>query len=296
VVVEALSPKEILVYIDGEYYPKSEAKISVYDHGLLYGDGVFEGIRVYDGRVFMFDRHIERLYESAKGIDLQIPVGREKMKTLVLETLRKNNLRNAYVRLVVTRGVGNLGLDPRSCPMPTIIIITDELKPILGDKPANTITSSIRRNPTFCVNPMIKSLNYLNNVLARMEGNRAGVTEVIMLDVRGFVSEGSGDNIFIVKKGKLITPPPTASILVGITRNVVMELAEKEKIEVLERDITLHEIYTADEVFLTGTGAEVVPVAEVDGRKIRGGEPGPITLMLKTKFSELTNSEGTPVY
>ena len=285
--------KESLVYIDGQFLPKREAKVSVYDHGLLYGDGVFEGIRVYNGRVFKLDEHIKRLYESAKSIELSIPMSEEVMKKTILETIRRNGLKDAYVRVVVTRGVGDLGLDPRKCPKPSIIVIADRIA-LWEEKSLKAITASTRRNAVTALNPMIKSLNYLNNILARLEANRANVSEAIMLNQRGLVCEGTGDNIFIVKDGVLSTPPPSANILLGITRGVVMELAAKEELKVEERDITIHELYNADEVFLTGTAAEVMPLVEVDGRRIGNGEPGPITMKLIEKFNEIKES-GTPV-
>lgn len=285
--------KESLVYIDGQFLPKREAKVSVYDHGLLYGDGVFEGIRVYNGRVFKLDEHIKRLYESAKSIELSIPMSEEVMKKTILETIRRNGLKDAYVRVVVTRGVGDLGLDPRKCPKPSIIVIADRIA-LWEEKSLKAITASTRRNAVTALNPMIKSLNYLNNILARLEANRANVSEAIMLNQRGLVCEGTGDNIFIVKDGVLATPPPSASILLGITRGVVMELAAKEELKVEERDITIHELYNADEAFLTGTAAEVMPLVEVDGRRIGNGESGPITMKLIEKFNEIKES-GTPV-
>lgn len=288
-----MTQKESFVYIDGQFLPKREAKVSVYDHGLLYGDGVFEGIRVYNGRVFKLDEHIKRLYESAKSVELSVPMSKEDMKKTILETIRRNGLKDAYVRVVVTRGVGDLGLDPRKCPKPSIIIIADRIV-VWTEKSLKAITASTRRNAVTALNSMIKSLNYLNNILAKLEANRAGVSEAIMLNQQGFVCEGTGDNIFIAKDGVLVTPPPSANILVGITRGVVMELAAKEGLKVEERNITIHELYNADEAFLTGTAAEVVPLVELDGRSIGNGEPGPITMKLIEKFNEIKES-GTPV-
>jgi len=285
--------KESLVYIDGRFLPKREAKISVYDHGLLYGDGIFEGIRVHNGRVFKLDEHIKRLYESAKSIELSIPISEEVMKKTILETIRRNGLKDAYVRVVVTRGFGDLGLDPRKCPKPSIIVIADRIA-LWEEKSLKAITASTRRNDATALNPMIKSLNYLNNILAKLEANRANVSEAIMLNQRGFVCEGTGDNIFIVKDGVLATPPSSANILVGITRGVIMELAAKEGLKVEERDITIHELYNADETLLTGTAVEVMPLVEVDGRRIGSGKPGPITMKLIEKFNEIKKS-GTPV-
>jgi len=285
--------KESIVYIDGRFLPKGEAKVSVYDHGLLYGDGIFEGIRVYNGRVFKLDEHIKRLYESAKSIELSVPMSEEVMKKTILETIRRNGLKDAYVRLVVTRGVGDLGLDPRKCPTPSIIVIADRID-LWKEKSLKAITASTRRNAATALNPMIKSLNYLNNILAKLEANRANVSEAIMLNQRGLVCEGTGDNIFIVKDGVLATPPPSSNILVGITRGVIMDLAAKEGLKAEERDVTIHELYNADEALLAGTAVEVRPLVEVDGRKIGNGEPGPITMKLMEKFNKIKES-GTPV-
>lgn len=286
--------EEPLVYIDGKFYPKSEAKISVFDHGLLYGDGVFEGIRVYDGKIFQLDSHIDRLYESANSIDLRIPMTKEEIKKAVIETVRRQKFKDAYIRIVVTRGVGDLGLDPEKCKKPSVIIIVEPLPPLYGEG-ATAIIASTRRNHPAALNPAIKSLNYLNNILAKIEANKAGAMEAIMLDLRGFISEGTGDNIFIVKNGKIITPPPYASILVGITRNLVIDIAKKLGYEVEERDITVHELLNADEAFLTGTAAEVVPLLKVNGKNIGDGKPGPITTAIREKFKELTK-EGVPVF
>jgi branched-chain amino acid aminotransferase len=287
-----MAEKENLVYIDGYFLPKSEAKISVYDHGFLYGDGVFEGIRAYNGRVFKLEEHIKRLYNSANSIELSIPMSQEDLKKKVLETIRRNGLKDAYVRVVVTRGVGDLGLDPRKCPKSSIIIIADRIT-LWKEKSLKAITASTRRNAVTALNPMIKSLNYLNNILAKLEANRANVSEAIMLNQQGLVCEGTGDNIFIVKNRVIATPPPSANILVGVTRDAVIELASKEGLKVEQRDITVHELYNADEAFFTGTAAEVMPLVEVDGRRIGNGEPGPITRKLMEKFNGIKES-GTP--
>lgn len=287
--------KEYRVYIDGTYVAKSEAKISVFDHGLLYGDGVFEGIRSYDGRVFRLDAHLARLYESAKSIDLQIPLSPKDLRAAILETLRRNELIDAYIRVVVTRGVGTLGLTPASCPTPTVIIITDYLKPLFEGVNVRAVVASTRRNALTALNPMIKSLNYLNNILARIEAIKADVDEAIMLNQNGTVSEGTGDNVFIVRDGELITPPPTAGILLGITRDAVITLAREEGIPVREQDFTVHELYNADEAFLSGTAAEIVPLVEVDGKPIGTGDVGPITSTLITKFKEIRTT-GTSIY
>jgi branched-chain amino acid aminotransferase len=284
-----------MVYIDGKYVPKSEAKISVFDHGLLYGDGVFEGIRAYEGAVFRLDQHLTRLFESAKSIDLQIPLSYGDFKEAILETLRINKLTDAYVRVVVTRGIGTLGLTPATCPTPTIIIIADYLKPLFEGVNVKAVVASTRRNAVTALNPMIKSLNYLNNILARIEAIKAKVDEAIMLNQNGTVAEGTGDNVFIVKEGVVVTPPPTAGILLGVTREAVITLAREEKIPVSEKDFTVHEVYNADEAFLSGTAAEIVPLVEVDGKKIGNGNVGPITSKLIEKFKRIRRT-GTPIY
>jgi len=243
---------EYEVYIDGKYYPKSKAKISVFDHGFLYGDGVFEGIRAYEGYVFKLDEHLDRIYESAKSIELEIPLSKTDLRKTILKTLSRNKLKDAYIRVVISRGLGTLGLNPNLCPKASIVIIADYLAPLYEGKNATAIIASTRRNAVTAINPMVKSLNYLNNILARIEANKASVSEAIMLNQNGTVCEGTGDNIFIVKTEKLITPPPSAAILLGITRNVVIDLAKEEGIKVVEREITVHELYNADEAFFTG--------------------------------------------
>ncbi len=287
-----------LVYIDGEFVPQEEARVSVFDHGFLYGDGVFEGIRAYNGRVFRLDEHIDRLYDSAKVIDLQIPVSKEEFKNIILETLRKNNLRDAYIRPIVTRGVGDLGLDPRKCPKPTIIVITIEWGKLYGDlyeKGLKAVTVCVRRNAIDTLPPSIKSMNYLNNILAKIEANVKGGDEAIFLDTNGYLSEGSGDNIFIVKNGEVFTPP-TLNNLRGITRAATIELIHELGIPFKEINLGLFDLYSADEVFVTGTAAEIAPIVVVDGREIGDGKPGKITRMLMKKFRELTEREGTPIY
>ncbi len=287
--------KEFEVYIDGKYYPKKEAKISVFDHGFLYGDGVFEGIRAYEGCVFKLNEHINRLYESAKSIELIIPLSKAEFKNAIIETLNRNKLKDAYIRVVVSRGIGTLGLNPTLCPKASIIIIADYLAPLFEGKNATAIIAFTRRNSVTAINPMIKSLNYLNNILARIEANKAGVNEALMLNQNGTVCEGTGDNIFIVKAGVIITPPPSAAILLGITRQVVIDLAEKEGIKVVERSITVHELYNADESFFTGTAAEIAPLVNVDGKLIGTGKPGPVTTMLIDNFKKI-RKRGTPIY
>jgi len=293
--------KELLVYIDGEYCPKSEAKVSVYDHGFLYGDGVFEGIRAYDGVVFQLDAHINRLYNSAKAIELKIPLTKEETKKAVIDTLKKNGLQKGYIRLVVSRGTGDLGLDPRRCPKPSIIIIAEPAIQIhqkeAKDKGMSVYISWVRRDPVDATSHEIKSLNYLNSILARIEANNAGADEGICLDTRGFVSEGTGENVFIVKDGELFTPPTTAGALKGITRGIVFDLALNLGYKVTERDFTINDLFSADEVFLTGTAAEVAPVTEVNKKMIGNGKPGPITTALRERFYDFTKSKeaGTPI-
>jgi len=279
--------KEPLIYVNGEFYPKSEAKISVYDHGLLYGDGVFEGIRVYDGVIFKLKEHIDRLFESAKSIKIDLGMSKEDMERLVIEAVKRNGYRDAHIRVIVTRGYGKMGVDPRNCEKPSIIIITEPRKPSLKREGIEAIIASIRRVPNWAVDPKIKSLNYLNNVLARMEAIEAGVDEAIMLNQHGYVSEASSENIFMVKDEKVITPPLEAGILRGITRQTVIDIARELGYEVEEKNITPHDLYNADEVFLTGTAAEIVPVLKIDGREIGGGKPGPITERIRRRYMEI---------
>jgi len=288
---------ELLIYFNGKFVPKNEARTSIYDHGFLYGDGVFEGIRAYNGRVFRLDEHLDRMYDSAKAIDLTVPISKEEMKKAIIETLKKNRLKDAYIRPIVTRGDGDLGLDPRKCPKPNIFIITQEWGAMYGDlyeKGLTAVTVGIRRNAPEALPPNIKSLNYLNNILAKIEANVKGGDEAIMLDVHGNVSEGSGDNIFVVKKHRILTPPAMNNLR-GITRAAAMELAIKDGIEVIETNLGLFDIYTADEVFVTGTAAEIAPVTKVDGRLIDDGKPGKITRKLMAAFKEMTKTEGTPI-
>ncbi|MDI6903921.1 MAG: branched-chain-amino-acid transaminase [Candidatus Bathyarchaeia archaeon] len=293
--------KELLVYIDGEYYPKPQAKISVYDHGLLYGDGVFEGIRAYSGVVFKLKEHIDRLYRSARVIMLNIPQTKEEMINAVLETLRKNNLRDAYIRLVVTRGVGDLGLDPRKCPKPTVIIITDVIKlhsTEAKEKGMRAMIVWVKRDPVDATSHEVKSLNYLNSILGKIEANIAGFDEAICLDKNGHISEGVAENLFIVQNGKIITPPTSTGALVGITRDVVMKLAEKLGYTAVESTITPTDLFTADEAFFTGTAAEIVPIVEVNKRMIGDGKPGPITRRLMQEFEKVVRDpkEGIRIY
>lgn len=288
----------MIIYLDGKFVPESEAKVSVFDHGLLYGDGVFEGIRAYNGRVFRLDEHIDRLYDSAKTIDLKVPLTKEEFKEALLETLRRNNFKDAYIRPIVTRGKGDLGLDPRKCSVPTVIIIPTNWGAMYGDlyeKGLSAITVSVRRNACDALPPNVKSLNYLNNILAKIEANYKGGDEAIFLDPQGHITEGSGDNLFLVKDGALITPH-TLNNLRGVTRHVVLEVAASLGLTVVERDLGYFDVYTADEVFVTGTAAEIGPIVKVDGRVIGNGKPGPVTKQLMAGFSTVTGKEGTPIY
>jgi len=284
------------VYINGKFYEKSEAKISVFDHGLLYGDGVFEGIRSYNRLVFKLKEHIDRLFESAHSIMLTIPLTKEQIIKASISTLKENNLPDAYIRLVVTRGEGDLGLDPRKCiGKATTIIIADKIALYpekFYKKGLEIITVPTVRNLPEALNPQIKSLNYLNNILAKIEAANMGYEEAIMLDSLGYVAECTGDNIFIVKSKHLYTPPQCMGTLRGITRDSVLEISRRDKIPVHEHVLTRHEVYICDECFLTGTAAEIIPVVKVDGRVIGDGKPGKITLNLMKKFKELTKKEG----
>jgi len=284
------------IYLNGEFVEKEDAKISVYDHGLLYGDGIFEGIRAYDGVVFKLKEHIDRLYDSAKSIILDIPMTKEEMEKVVVDTIKVNNLKDAYIRLVITRGVGDLGLDPKKCPKPTIFCIAEPMNPLLGEDGIRVITSSIRRLPVDVLKTAVKSLNYLNSILAKIQANYAGVHEAFLLDSEGYVAEGTGDNIFVSKNGVIKTPPLSSSVLKGITRDTVIDLAKKLGYNVVEERLTLHELYVADELFITGTAAELVPVVEIDGRKINNGETGEITKKLSEEFKKIRKIMGTKVY
>jgi len=279
------------IYINGKLYDKEDAKISVYDHGLLYGDGVFEGMRVYGGKVFRLPEHLERLWNSAKAIWLEIPMTPEALAQAVNETVQVNGIEDGYVRLVVTRGAGTLGLDPNKCSDPQVIVIADTITLYpreYYEKGLHIVTVSTIRNHPAALSPRIKSLNYLNNILAKIEGLQAGCVEALMLNQKGEVSECTGDNIFLVRKGELLTPSVEAGILEGITRSVVLELAREMKIPVRETPLTKHDVYIADECFLTGSAAEIVPVIKVDSRKIGDGLPGPVTRRLLDRFHEVT--------
>lgn len=287
------------IYIDGAFHPKETASVSVYDHGLLYGDGIFEGIRAYAGRVFRLEEHLVRLYESARSILIDIPLTLDEMREAVLETLRINNLRDAYIRLVVTRGKGDLGLDPRKCPKPAVIIIADQIKLYPQETYENGLRlmiASTRKNSPDTLSPRIKSLNYLNNILGKLEAINAGCAEAVMLDRHGYLTECTSENIFLVKGGTLYTPTAVVGILEGVTRSVVMELAEKLGYSVQMSFLTAHDLYVADECFVTGTGAELIPVVSLCGREIGSGKPGPITNRLLSAFRDLTQTEGTEIY
>jgi branched-chain amino acid aminotransferase len=287
------------VYVDGKYYDEAQAKVSVFDHGLLYGDGVFEGIRAYNGRVFKLKEHVDRLYASAKAILLTIPLSPAAMTRAVVETCRRNKIRDGYVRLVVTRGVGTLGLNPNRCKKGSVIIIAGKIQlypEALYRNGMEIVTVPTTRNLHNALNPAIKSLNYLNNILAKIEANNAGVEEAVMLNAEGFVAECTGDNLFLVKHGELLTPPLSAGALYGITCRVVMELAEEEGCRVSEPNLTRYDLFNADECFLTGTGAEIVPVVKIDGRVIGRGRPGRLTRKLVTRYHALTQVSGEPIY
>lgn len=287
------------IYLNGEIVPEDEAKISVFDHGYLYGDGIFEGIRAYNGRVFMLDEHIERLYESAKTIMLDIKLTPEEMEEAILETIRANELSDAYIRVVVSRGVGDLGLDPRKCPEPTVVIIASAIQLYpeeLYETGLKLVTVPTRRNGPEMVNPRIKSLNYLNNIMARIEANLQDAPEAIILNSDGYVAECTGDNIFIIDGETLYTPPIHAGILKGTKREIVLEIAAELGLEVREELFTRHDVFNADECFLSGTAAEVIPVVEVDGRLVGNGEVGSKTTELIAKFREIANSTGREIY
>jgi branched-chain amino acid aminotransferase len=286
------------IYLDGQLVDESEAKISVFDHGLLYGDGVFEGIRVYNGRVFRLTEHLKRLYDCARAICMTIPISAEEMEKATVDTVAANGLRDGYIRLVVTRGVGSLGLNPYQCPKPSIIIIAANIKLYPASAYENglkLITCSTRRPPHDVLSPQVKSLNYLNNVMAKIECLQAGCDEGIMLNAQGFVAECTGDNVFVIKNGHIYTPTVASGALDGITRRAVIGIVQGMGIPLHEVQMTRFDIYTADECFLTGTAAEALPAYMLDSREIGSGKPGPITLQIIEAFQNLANSEGTPV-
>jgi len=287
------------IYLNGEYVTKENAKVSVYDHGFLYGDGIFEGIRVYSGNIFRMEEHMDRLYRSAKSIMLNMPHTKEEFTGLVVETVGRNQLRDGYIRIVVSRGIGDLGLDPYSCPNANVIIIVEPLAIFpkeLYDRGLDIVTVATRRNRPDVLSPKIKSLNYLNNVLVKIEARLANVSEALMLNDQGYVAEGSADNIFIVRGNTFLTPPAYVGALEGITRSAVIDIAEKLGYKVKEEPFTRDDVYTADEVFLTGTAAEVIPVVKVDGRVIGDGIPGEHTQKILQEFRERVVAEGIQVY
>ncbi|NLF38233.1 branched-chain-amino-acid transaminase [bacterium] len=287
------------IYINGTFHTKEEAKISVYDHGLLYGDGVFEGIRVYNGRVFKLDEHLKRLYESANSIMLAMPMTFDELRHATVLTVRENNMRDAYIRLIITRGIGSLGLNPFSCEKPQVIIIVDKIALYpkeMYEHGMRIVTVPTQRNMAEAIPPQVKSLNYLNNILAKIEAINAGVEEAIMLNSYGLVAECTGDNIFVVKNNVIMTPPSYMGVLEGITRNTVMELAGQLSYTAKQRILTRHDLFSSDECFLTGSAAEIVPVTHVDGRTISDGTPGYVTKQLMIAFKKLTETTGTPVF
>jgi len=287
------------IYIDGEWHSRETAKVSVFDHGLLYGDGVFEGIRVYARRIFRLEAHLDRLYESARGLALAIPVPRDEMAGLVREAVRRNGRDDGYIRLVVTRGAGELGIDPLSCPRASIIIIVTDVRVYPRELYAGgvkVITSATRQVSHEAVDPRIKSLNYLKNILAKIDAQRAGAHEAILLNQDGFVAECTADNLFIVRHGELFTPSPQDGALEGITRGAILQLAAEAGVRGGEARLTRFDVYTADECFVTGTGAELMPVVEADGRTIANGKPGPVTRRLTDAFHALVRNEGDPIW
>jgi branched-chain amino acid aminotransferase len=287
------------IYLDGRYVSKEDAKVSVFDHGFLYGDGIFEGIRLYNGNIFKCKEHLDRLYDSAKSIMLNIPLSYADMQDALIETVKRNELRDGYIRLVVSRGAGDLGLDPRRSPQASVVIIVEQLSIYPEEAYVNglkTVSVSTRRNVPDALNPKIKSLNYLNNILVKIQANLAGVGEAIMLNSQGYVAEGSSDNIFIVKKGVVITPPCYCGALEGITRAAIIEICERVGYKIKEEPFTLHDVYVADEVFFTGTAAEVIAVREVDARIIGEGKAGPITTYLLKEFRSMVEVDGQKVY
>ena len=288
---------DLQIYLDGAFVSRDEAKVSVFDHGFLYGDGVFEGIRAYNGKVFRLTEHVDRLYDSAKTIDLEIPITKEEMAKAIVEVCKRNNLTNGYIRPIVSRGPGDLGLDPRKCAKPTVVVIGVDWGAMYGDLYERGLTAvcvSVRRVPAEALPPNVKSLNYLNNILGKIEANYKGGDEAIFFDTNGYISEGSGDNIFIVKNGIIVTPP-TLNNLRGITRLVALEIATSLGIEVIERNVGYFDLYAADEVFVTGTAAEIAPITTIDGRKIGAGTPGPVTRQFMEVFQAIVFREGTPI-
>jgi len=293
----------MLMYLDGKFVPEDEAMVSVLDHGFLYGDGVYEGIKAYNGRIFGLDEHVERFYESAQSIMLELPLSRDEMKRAIIETVKRNNLKDAYIRPVASRGKGALGLDPRNCPKPTLVIIVDadtrqpEYKggTQVGKKGIKVITTSLRRNAVDVLSPRIKSTNYLNNVLAKLQANAAGAQDAVFINEQGFVCELTGDNLFIVKKSRVITPPLWMGVLDGVTRRGILRVAQEQGFQTAEEPLTMHDLYTSDECFCTATRIEVLPIVWVDGRQIGNGAPGSITNKIIASFLEFAYREGAPI-
>lgn len=291
--------QQLTIYIDGQFYPEPEAKVSVFDHGLLYGDGIFEGIRFYNGRVFKLTEHLERLWDSARAIMLNIPMTMEEMEAATLETIRKNNLRDGYIRLLVTRGKGNLGLSPDRCPKASVIIIAATIQlypPEAYERGMTVVTCATRRVAPGALSPAVKSLNYLNNIMAKIEANMCKADEGLMLNEEGYVAECTGDNIFIVKRGEIFTPPVYAGSLRGITWQAVLDIAAELGLKVTVQQLTRYDLYTAEEFFLTGTAAEVIAAVKLDNRIIGEGKPGPITNKIIARFREMVQTTGTPIY
>jgi branched-chain amino acid aminotransferase len=292
------------MYLNGNFVAEQEAKISVLDHGFLYGDGIFEGIRAYNGRIFALDEHVDRFYESAESIMLELPLTPREFKEAILETVRRNKLRDAYIRPVASRGTGPLGLDPTRCPNPTLVIIVDaEVRhpEAVGETAAATkgikaITTSLRRNGPDVMSPRVKSTNYLNNILAKLQAHAAGAQEAVFLNAQGLVCELTGDNLFIVKKGRVMTPPLWVGLLDGVTRRAILRIAREQNLETGEEPLTLHDLYTSDECFATATRVEILSIASIDGRRIGDGTMGPITAQIRRGFMEMVNREGTPIY
>lgn len=290
---------ELQIYIDGAFYPEPDAKVSVFDHGLLYGDGIFEGIRFYNGRVFKLDEHLDRLWDSARAIALTIPMTLDEMREATLETIRRNGLRDGYIRLLVTRGKGNLGLSPDRCPKASVIIIAATIQlypPEAYERGMTVVTCATRRASPAALSPAVKSLNYLNNIMAKVEANLAKADEGLMLNEQGYVAECTGDNVFIVKRGEIYTPPIYAGSLRGITWQAVLDIAAEFGLKVNVQELTRYDLYTADEFFLTGTAAEVIAAVKLDNRLIGDGKPGPVTNRIIGRFRELTQTTGTPIY
>jgi len=282
----------LYAYVNGRYVRREEASISIYDHGFLYGDGVYEAIRAYDGIVFKLREHLDRLYESAKSIKIELPFEKHELGQMVVEVLKKNQLKNGYVRIIVSRGTGKMGIDPRNCTKPTVVIMAESREPLSGEKTKgiSVVISSLRRTPAWSLDPRIKTLNYLNNVLAKIEAIEAGVEEAIMLNEQGYVAGTSTENIFVIKNGTVATPHPSLGVLKGITRDVVMTIIKELDCPLEERSITVHELYNADEVFVTDTAAELVPVINVSGRVIGAGKVGPFFTKITARYRELASS------